>query len=152
MYKRQALKEALDEPLLGEKGIQEARNILVSIIGSPDLARQDVVEAMNHINDVTHVSQVAFGLSIDEKMQDEVKVTLIATGIEPGKGTQEKVSSEENVLKESGIEQPVSPSIRKRLVTKQAGKTGEIFDKDYFDKDLEIPPSMRKKDNENRNM
>jgi cell division protein FtsZ len=147
-----ALKEALDDPLLGEKGIQEARNILVSIIGSPDLSLQDVVEAMNHINDVTHVSQVAFGLSIDEKMQDEVKVTLIATGIEPGKGTQEKVSSEENVLKESGIEQPVSPSIRKRLVTKQAGKTGEIFDKDYFDKDLEIPPSMRKKDNENRNM
>ncbi|MCX7705034.1 MAG: cell division protein FtsZ, partial [bacterium] len=87
-----ALKSALDDPLLGEKGIQEAKNILVSIIGSPDLSLQDVVEAMNHINDVAQIQQVAFGLSIDEKMNDEVKVTLIATGIEPGKESVKKIT------------------------------------------------------------
>ncbi|HOK80401.1 MAG TPA: cell division protein FtsZ, partial [bacterium] len=152
-----ALKAALDDPLLGEKGIQEAKNILVSIIGSPDLTLQDVVEAMNHINDVAHIQQVAFGLSIDEKMNDEVKVTLIATGIEPGKEPStritEKTRQEEGVFGEIEKDVEIPPSWRRHAQNRETqGKDSEIFDKEYSTEDMEIPPSMRRKNNENRNL
>ncbi|MCM8828060.1 MAG: cell division protein FtsZ, partial [Candidatus Omnitrophica bacterium] len=151
-----ALKAALDDPLLGEKGIQEAKNILVSIIGSPDLSLQDVVEAMNHINEVAQIQQVAFGLSIDEKMNDEVKVTLIATGIEPGKETTRKItqkSKEETGFFENVGDLDTPPSWRHQEQTRDSSeKNGEIFDRDYPAEDLETPPSMRRKNNENRNM
>ncbi|MCM8814468.1 MAG: hypothetical protein NC931_00565, partial [Candidatus Omnitrophica bacterium] len=151
-----ALKAALEDPLLGEKGIQEAKNILVSIIGSPDLSLQDVVEAMNHINEVAQIHQVAFGLSIDEKMNDEVKVTLIATGIEPAKETARKISHK--IKEEAGFFESVGgldtpPSWRQREQVKNAsGKSEEIFYGDYSQEDLETPPSMRRKENEDRDM
>ncbi|MGB9642099.1 MAG: cell division protein FtsZ [Candidatus Ratteibacteria bacterium] len=152
-----ALKAALDDPLLGEKGIQEAKNILVSIIGSPDLTLQDVVEAMNHINDVAHIQQVAFGLSIDEKINDEVKVTLIATGIEPGKETPtritEKTHQEEGVFGEIEKDVEIPPSWRRHTHSRETqDKDSEIFDKEYSSEDMEIPPSMRRKNNESRHL
>ncbi|MCM8758400.1 MAG: cell division protein FtsZ [Candidatus Omnitrophica bacterium] len=151
-----ALKSALDDPLLGEKGIQEAKNILVSIIGSPDLSLQDVVEAMNHINDVAQIQQVAFGLSIDEKMNDEVKVTLIATGIEPGKEATKKIiqkGKEDTGFFEDIKDIETPPSWRHGRESRNlSGNTGEFFDREHPQEDIETPPSMRRKSDEDRDL
>ncbi len=141
-----ALKEALSDPLLGEKGIQEAKNILVSVIGSPDLLLQDVVEAMNHINDIARVQQVAFGLSIDESLNDEVKVTLMATGIEPGKEIQKK--SLKKGLEEGFFEMGDIEPVKRFEDSNVSTSAGEIFDKDFLKDDIEIPPGMRRKNND----
>ncbi|MCM8816890.1 MAG: hypothetical protein NC913_05195, partial [Candidatus Omnitrophica bacterium] len=141
---------------LGEKGIQEAKNILVSIIGSPDLSLQDVVEAMNHINDVAQIQQVAFGLSIDEKMNDEVKVTLIATGIEPGKEATKKIiqkGKEDTGFFEDIKDIETPPSWRHGRESRNlSGNTGEFFDREHPQEDIETPPSMRRKSDEDRDL
>ncbi len=144
-----AIKAALDDPLLGEKGIKEAKNILVSIIGSYDLPLLDVSQAMKHINDVDYLNQVAFGLSLDDKLTDEVKITIIATGIESEKEVGEKPTTKyaagtEDVFGNQNNSMDASHPVKKQIPASQTGKT-DIFDNDIFDKDFEIPPSLRRK-------
>ena len=119
-----ALKSALSDPLLGEHELPDAKNILVSIIGSHDLSLPDVAEAMQTIQDISSVNKVAFGLSIDENMNDEANVTLMATGIEEIKSTRKKTQTEQKMNPpEAGIfnmeetpeeEYKIPPSLRRK--------------------------------------
>jgi cell division protein FtsZ len=120
-----ALKSALSDPLLGEHELPEAKNILVSIIGSHDLSLPDVAEAMQTIQDISSLNKVAFGLSIDEGLNDEANVTLMATGIEESKQPKKKIMSEQK-------NKPSEPNI---FTTEE-----EIKEEEY-----KIPPSLRKK-------
>lgn len=77
-----AAKTAIASPLL-EASIEGARGILLNISGGSDLSLHEVNEAAEVISNAAHPeSNIIFGAVIDDKMGDEVRVTVIATGFD----------------------------------------------------------------------
>jgi cell division protein FtsZ len=75
-----AARDAVASPLL-ETTIAGAKGILLNITGGPDLTLHEVNEAAQMVAESADPeAQIIFGTVIDERLQGEVKVTVIATG------------------------------------------------------------------------
>ncbi|NLD86906.1 MAG: cell division protein FtsZ [Clostridiales bacterium] len=75
----QAAKLAISSPLL-ETSINGAKGVIVSITGSPEMSLEEVDSAATMIKNAAHEDvHVIFGASIDESMEDAMRVTVIAT-------------------------------------------------------------------------
>jgi cell division protein FtsZ len=76
-----AAQAAIASPLLEAGAIDGARGILINITGSSSLRLAEVNEASTIIQSAAHEdANIIFGAVLDEKMKDEVKITVIATG------------------------------------------------------------------------
>ena len=79
----EAAKRAISSRLLEEQSIQGARGVLINITGGHDLGLHEVSEASSIIHDAADTdANIIFGAVLDERMKDEVKITVIATGFE----------------------------------------------------------------------
>ena len=77
----EAAQAAMASPLLEAGAIDGARGILINITGSSSLKLSEVNEASSLIQSAAHEdANIIFGAVLDEKMGDEVKITVIATG------------------------------------------------------------------------
>lgn len=77
----EAAQAAMASPLLEAGAIDGARGILMNITGSSTLKLSEVNEASSLIQSAAHEdANIIFGAVLDEKMGDEVKITVIATG------------------------------------------------------------------------
>ena len=78
----EAAKIAINSNLL-ETSINGASGLIVNITGGPDMTLFELTDAINLINDaVLDDAKVIIGTSIDEELQGEISVTVIATGFE----------------------------------------------------------------------
>src|SRR6478672_3465270 len=76
-----AAQAAISSPLLEAGAIDGARGILINITGSSSLKLAEVNEASTIIQSAAHEdANIIFGAVQDEKMKDELKITVIATG------------------------------------------------------------------------
>jgi cell division protein FtsZ len=82
---KEAAMKAITSPLLEDVSIDGARAVLMNVTGSYDVTMEEVAEAMSIIEDASEDAQIFFGVVLDETMEDEIRITVIATGIE-GKG------------------------------------------------------------------
>jgi cell division protein FtsZ len=80
----EAARGAIACPLLEEGGLQGARAILLNITAPPTLSLHEMHEACRLIRDATGNPdvQINFGLVPDPSLQDEVRITVIATGFQ----------------------------------------------------------------------
>ena len=77
-----ATKKAISSPLL-EVSIDGAQQVLLNITGGPDLSLFEAQDASDIVAQAaTSDVNIIFGTSIDESLGDEVRVTVIATGID----------------------------------------------------------------------
>ena len=77
----EAAQAAMASPLLEAGAIDGARGILINITGSSALKLSEVNEASSLIQSAAHEdANIIFGAVLDEKMGDDVKITVIATG------------------------------------------------------------------------
>lgn len=77
-----AAKEAISSPLL-ETSIKGAKGILMSFSVSPDISLDDVTLASTLIsNEANPDANIIWGVAFDPEMEDEMKITIIATGFE----------------------------------------------------------------------
>jgi len=77
----EAAQAAMASPLLEAGAIDGARGILINITGSTTLKLSEVNEASSLIQSAAHEdANIIFGAVLDEKMGDDVKITVIATG------------------------------------------------------------------------
>jgi cell division protein FtsZ len=90
----EAIKNAIESPLLDNMDIKGAMGVLVHFQIHPDYPILEISEAMSVVEDNAHEdAHVIFGTTTDETMQlDEVKITIVATGFE----TEESKTEEEN--------------------------------------------------------
>lgn len=76
-----AAEQATTSPLLDGAEISGARGVLINITGGKSLGMFEVGEAATHIQQASgDGANVIWGMVIDENMQDEIRVTVIATG------------------------------------------------------------------------
>lgn len=77
-----ATEMALNSPLLEDIDIFGARGVLVNITGGLDLSIGEFDDAGNMVKEVAHAdATVVVGTVIDPTMQDEIRVTVVATGL-----------------------------------------------------------------------
>ncbi len=114
----EAAKMAVTSPLM-ETSIDGAKGVLVSIIGSMDMALEEVEKAAGLVQEAAHPdANIIFGAAFDETMEDEIRVVIIATCFEDG--PQAKAKKEEKAAPAKEPEKPAEPQPSKE-------------DKDYED-------------------
>ena len=80
----EAAKMAISSPLL-ETSINGAKGVLVNVTGSMDIGLDEVEQAATLVQQAAHPdANIIFGATFDENMEDEIRVTVIATGFEEG--------------------------------------------------------------------
>jgi cell division protein FtsZ len=80
-----AAAQAVASPLL-ETSMEGARSILLSITGGRDLSLWEVNEAAKAVSEAAHSdANIIFGAMVDEKLEDQVWVTVVATGYGDGR-------------------------------------------------------------------
>jgi cell division protein FtsZ len=99
----EAAQKAISSPLLDDISIRGASGVLINITGGDDLTLYDVQDATNVIYETTgNDANIIFGTVVDPSLGDEVRVTVIATGIK------ETEAPEVIDLKQGTISRPVS--------------------------------------------
>lgn len=141
-----AAKRAINSPLLEDTTIQGARGVLINITGSRNMTLQEVSEASRIIQESADPeAHIIFGSVFDEKMENKIKITVIATGFRPEQEEEEMGGTEtaEEVppfrrpnlkLAQQSEPQPQEPQ-RDFPPPNQAGSENE----------LEIPAFLRRK-------
>jgi cell division protein FtsZ len=136
-----AIRQAISSPLL-DISIEGAKGILFNIVGGPDLSMLEVNEAASIIAKTADPdADIIFGAVIDEKMMDQVRLTLIATKFDEGRLRLFRLKNKPIELKDE------------ESMSKKGKKTEEIEKKDLnSDEDLleeesefDIPTFLRKK-------
>jgi cell division protein FtsZ len=81
----EAARQAINCPLLEDTRITGAARILINLTGSSRLSFHEVNEACALVREAAESedAQLNFGVILDESMGDSVKVTVIATGVQP---------------------------------------------------------------------
>ena len=81
----EAARAAIESPLL-ETSINGAHGVLINITGCGDMGLEDVEAAASLVQEAAHPdANIIFGATFDESMEDQIRVTVIATGfIEEG--------------------------------------------------------------------
>ena len=78
----EAAKMAISSPLL-ETSINGAKGVLVNVTGSVDIGLEEVETAANLVQQAAHPDAlIIFGAAFDDTLEDEIRVTVIATGFE----------------------------------------------------------------------
>jgi len=122
----EAIKAAIESPLLDNMSINGAMGVLVHFNMHPDFPTMEIYEAMNVVNEsADDNADIIFGTSTDETLNPEyVKITIVATGFEKNLNTGK---NNENYVNENPEPQQVRTKINPRLVV------GGEMDSDYLD-------------------
>jgi cell division protein FtsZ len=133
-----AIKQAISSPLL-DVSIDGAKGVLFTIVGGPDLIMSEVDEAATIIaKTVDSEADIKFGVAIDEKMMDQVKVTLIATKFDENKLKLFRFRKEEKFEEKKEV---IIESEEKKAIDEV-----EIDDQEFAqDSEFDIPAFLRKK-------
>jgi len=109
----QAAKAAISSPLL-EVSIDGATGVLFNVISGKDLAMYEIDEAAKMIsNSVSPKANVIFGARIEDDMEDELEITVLATGFDGTTGASEGVIQTKKPrvsLEEEDVEDPSAGS------------------------------------------
>jgi cell division protein FtsZ len=118
-----AVEHAIESPLL-ETSLEGARSILLSVTGGRDLSLWEVNEAAKAVAEAAHPdANIIFGAMVDEKVVDQVWVTVVATGY--GDRPQYRAAPR-GESRESRIPADHEPSVRRGRERVGAGTLADI--------------------------
>lgn len=141
----EAAKKAISNPLIEDPSIEGARGVLINITSGLQLSLDDVKEAASFVFDSAHDEvNLIFGAVVDPDLDDEVRVTLIATGF-----NEEKQKAElPQIKKWTPVKEPLSLKGSDRVLSKSIRQafSAELVTTDFipYEDPLDIPAFMRK--------
>ena len=137
-----AAKAAIQSPLL-ETTIEGARSVLINFSGDMDLGLLETEEAADLIREsIDPEAEIIFGTTINQDLNDEVIVTVIATGLENEvKPTPEM---KKTIRETQPNEETVKEDTRQRN-EEERGTTRRFADFDDFESEIKIPDFLTRK-------
>jgi cell division protein FtsZ len=79
---RKALEQALHHPLLETVSLESAAGVIANFTGGDDLTLYEVQDALNYLQELTTgQTEIVMGVINDKRLQDQVQVTLVITGL-----------------------------------------------------------------------
>lgn len=140
----EAVKKALDSPLLNDNKITGAKNVLLLIrSGSEEVTMDEIGVIMDHIQkEAGNTADIIFGVGTDEELGDAVSVLVIATGFAKDHhkhaGSTEKIKISLNDSMESTKPSPFKQKAEKEEITRENFARKSLFVLDDED-DLQTP-------------
>ncbi len=108
---REAAMAAISSPLL-EASIDGARGVVFNITGGSDLTLREVSEAADIIYEVVDPNaNIIFGAVLDEKLQGEIRITVIATGFTAEVQAQQQMAARSGGLPPRSLGSTTQPSV-----------------------------------------
>ncbi len=144
-----AANKAISSPLLDDISIDGARGVLINITGGKDLGLHEISEAASIVQEAAHPdANIIFGAVIDETLEDDIRITVIATGFD----TRAKMDKE-RMERQLGQNRPQTyrkleqrqPSPQKSYVPPFRKKVEPISGDFVIENDLDVPTFIRKK-------
>ncbi len=154
----EAAERAISHPLLEDISIAGARGVLMNITSTSDLTMEEMTEASDRIyNEVGEEADIIWGTVVDDSLGDEMRVTVIATGIGQGAAADEPEKPVDETF--GGKLRPVTADDLKKVVDyekptfmreRRAAAGGEAgfdhFSQRVVDEtDLDVPTFLRRK-------
>ena len=132
---REAALKAINSPLLEDVSIDGAKGVLLNITCAPDMTIDEVSEAASIIHEAAHDdAKIFFGTVFDEDAGDEMRITVIATGIGAHNATAGRDEDSSRVIDLGGMRTNV-------------GNSGNVVRRPYMpssSEDRSIPAYLRK--------
>ncbi len=136
----EAARQAIDSPLL-EVSVDGAKGVLFNITGGRNMSMHEIDEAAKTITDaVDPDANIIFGAVLDESLDDEIKITVVATGFEPKRSREPQRPVFESPVVTGGrkpfIDEPAHESFdgaADQPVEAAAAKSESILDDDKSD-------------------
>jgi cell division protein FtsZ len=115
----QAISGALDSPLLNDNHIKGAKNVLLLIVSGQE---EITIDEIGEINDYIQMeagghANIIMGIGENEKLEDEIGVTVVATGFNPEHQQSTIGRAPEKVIHTLEDDQEISPSVYNKPVT-----------------------------------
>ena len=111
-----AVRAAIESPLL-ETSIAGAENVLLNITGGTEFSLVDMGEVSSIVREmVSQDATIIVGTAVDENLKDEIKVTLIATGL----NANQKRSQKPDLLSKAAVGSSQAPAGERRFPAFQA--------------------------------
>lgn len=131
---KNAIKKALDSPLLNDNHIKGAKNVLLLIVsGQEEITIDEIGEINDHIQvEAGGGANIIMGIGEDEELGEDVSVTIIATGFNADQQVQVIGREPQKVVHTLEDEQAISTSVYNKPVTLE-----EEEDDDLIAKELE---------------
>ena len=96
-----AVRQAIEHPLLERKNIQGARGILLNFTCGEDTSVDEITSAVEYLTkEASPEAEIKFGLVFDDKYQNKIKVTVVATGFK---------EDEVRQAEEASLKDPIQP-------------------------------------------
>jgi len=145
-----AVKEAINSPLLDGTSIEGARRLLINLEISPDLTYEDVQEAVDQIRNKAHQdAHIIFGANLNMNIENEMRITVVATDFE-----EESVKLREKIIDSLQIKANHTGTLNFTDTLKLSTNNPiEKFDKkriSIFDKDTIAVNFTLRKENHNK--
>ena len=114
---QQAVEEAISSPLLNNNDIEGANNLLLYLAsGKEEITMDEVTEITDYIQEKTKSStEVIWGNGFDEKLGDQISVTIIATGFDEEHRRQGEPSKKDVVIRDLYESEKSAPKIETRI-------------------------------------
>ncbi len=150
---RLAAEEAINSQLL-DVSIDGARGILFNVTGGPDLSLYEVNQAAAIVKETAHPDvNLIFGAVIDPNLEDEIRMTVIATGFERRTSMrsrafdyQQKMSSQAEQKDAENTLESITDDIAKEAVSVEAATSEVDFIERPFDRGaLDVPAFLRRR-------
>jgi cell division protein FtsZ len=135
---RDAAEAAANSPLL-ETSLYGAKKLLVNITAGSDFSLGEIHDAMDYLYQFTDADDAAvfMGHVLDDTIGEEVRITLLATGM-PG---HERLEADREVFEQPASRAPEKPTPRP---TKEIAEKAIVKPLDFEDIDFDIPTFLRK--------
>ncbi|MDX1615826.1 MAG: cell division protein FtsZ [Candidatus Promineifilaceae bacterium] len=142
---REAAEQALASRLL-DVTIDGARGILFNVTGGQDLSLYEINQAASIIREMAHPDvNLIFGAVVDESMEDEIRITVIATGFE--RAMQQLRPMGQRIDRALPTGRPIRESEPASLGPQERPRKPPVREQPSFNfNDLEIPTFLRKRD------
>src|SRR3989344_3101038 len=136
-----AVRQAISSPLL-DTSIEGAKGILFNVVGGADLSMSEIDEAASMIYKVVDPdANIIFGAAIDDKLVDQIKITVIATRFDESKLNIFKFQRPSKIVEEK--EDQLEEAVEKSL---DESPNPEVKDYDAeHNSEFDIPAFLRKK-------
>ena len=113
----EAAEKAISHPLLEDISIAGAKGVLMNITASSSMEFEEVAEASERIHrEVGEDAEIFWGTSVDDSLGDEMRVTVIATGIgaevEAARQREKEMAKDKEREKEKKLAQPLRGKVR----------------------------------------
>ena len=141
-----AAQAAISSPLL-ETSISGARAVLMNVTGGPDLTLDEVHKAANIVQEAAcggTDADLTLGTVIDEKMEGQIRITVLATGFEEPQAPAKAEKKEAARAEEAAA--PARPAAEPEEEPKEAGKRAAFQEEPTYDEDdIDIPAFLRRR-------